>query len=152
MDFFASFLDKFALPLSSGIAGVVVTVWKLQKDLSSRVDDLYRFRDVDYARERSELLKSVSAIRTDVKKEIESLRSELQVKSKELAQLKLLQTKAAERASVLESQFEQLSRSIESMDEQFKTFAISQNEQWQAINKSLGQLEGFIRGALQKDR
>jgi len=143
-------LERVAPAAGSGVVGVAVAIWRLQKGIGDRVLALetawWQFSEKDYARERLEVLDTVKGLRADVSRELEDLEKELRQRARERVDARRLQTRLSERYMSLEGRVEVCEKAIADLNDQFQSFAREQNEQWQTMTRTLGQLEGYLRG------
>lgn len=169
-DFTAFLLDKVALPVLSGAGGVALSIWRLQKSLSDRLEALElawkQFNDKDYPRERGDfqakfadqlaqvhafldlLEKTKKELEAKINDEVEDINKGLNRRSHERAETRKLQSRLSERYMALEGRMEKCEKSLSELSTQYQDFAKDQNEQWQTMNNQLGQLEGYLRGII----
>ncbi len=143
-------LEKVVPAAASGILGVGATFWRLQQGIGDRVLSLEtawkQFREKDYVREHGEVLESIKKLKEDVEHELEEVAKDLRQRSRERVDARRLQQRLSERYMSLEGRVEACEKAIADLNEQYQNFAREQNEQWQTMTRTLGQLEGYLRG------
>ena len=96
--------------------------------------------------ELNTLRQVLQVLRQDFESEVEDIETTFKNKAKERADTRRLLTRLTERYIVLESRLETAEAAINTMNESLKDFMTEQQKQWQTTAKSLGQIEGYLRG------
>jgi len=145
-------------PALTGVAGAAATLWKTTHSIFNRLKvledkaDQHRVRlqsiAVGLASLESRLLSNDNSTKTldagydEHERGLSSIRSQL---SSFITQAHFAKT--LERLAAAERRMSEVDEEIDRLDKTLISFAKEQNEQWQGINRSLGQLEGFIRAS-----
>lgn len=144
-------------PAVTGIGGALATLWKTTRGIFDRLKKLEE--EVTRCKSRfKELSSDVTSSTAGVKSaigQIEILGVGLREHEQSLQTIRagisslVTQTvyaKTLERLSAVERHVCELRGDIDRLDKTLVSFAREQNEQWHSINRSLGQLEGYIKG------
>ena len=157
-------IAKTVGPAVTGVGGALATIWKTTHSTFNRLSSLEK--DSAQCKERHKGIMSrfvsVDTRIDDVEKNtrgvesgVDGLMSSLSKAVTELSTLRasmssyMTQTqysKMLERMASLERRVSDLDDAISRQDTTMINFAREQHEQWQGINRSLGQLERFIKG------
>jgi chromosome segregation ATPase len=160
---FTSLLEKAVPTLLSGAGSAAGFVWRFTHALSARVASLENsLEGVKLAIASAQievennhkklhgdlatLHQVLTVIRKDMDSETEDIYGTLRIRAKEQADLRRIFTRLTERYIGLEARLEQAEAAINNMNDSLKDFMKGQQEQWQTTSKSLGQIEGYIRG------
>lgn len=143
-------VDKVALPVLSGAGGVGLSIWRMSASVSRRLEAVERawkqFNEIDYPRERGEILAALKTLRQDITKELNKIHSDDTRSAKERIDARRLHANLSERVTQLEFYLENCDKSVQDLRDQLGTFVREQTELWQSMSRSMGQLEGFVKG------
>lgn len=141
----------------SGAGGVVGTIWKVTKNLETRVRDIElihlpnirnafsSFRDGKYPEDVAALKKLVDNLKTETDKEFDALYGELRGRGKERREERRLTASLTANYLELQQRVSQCETAINKLNEAFTQHAKGQQEQWQEISRALGHIEGWLR-------
>lgn len=143
-------VDKVAFPVLSGAGGVGVTIWRFSASVSARLEAVERawkqFSDHDYPRERNELVAALKTLRQDIAKELNKIQNDDSRSTRERSDARRLHANLSDRVAQMEFRVQGCEKAIQDLNDQFETFAKEQNELWQNMTRTLGQIEGYLRG------
>lgn len=137
-------------PVATGVGGALATLWRTTHRIFARLKKLEAGVDslqVSVTRTDNQVQSHDNQIRTldagvaEHERTLVSLRAALPTLVTQTSLAKVLErlASAERRMAELEEENDRLERTL-------VNFAREQNEQWQGINRSLGQLEGYIKG------
>lgn len=144
-------------PVATGVGGALATLWRTTHRIFRRLREIEE--DIKKIRQRlAQIMEQANSLGARV----ESLESSMRVLDVGLREFgrnldKVRTTssgfmthaghaKTLERISSLERQSSDLDTELDRIDRTLVNFAREQNDQWQTVNRSLGQLEGYIKG------
>ena len=113
-------LIKAAPPAITGVGGVVISVWRMTRTFAKRIDRLEE--------QRRKMFGTTELMGQTV--------NELQRQT----------DRAENRVISFEKQLSTTQEELERINETLISFIKEQNDQWQEMNRTLGRLEGYLKG------
>lgn len=149
-DILTFILDKVALPVLSGAGGVGASIWRMSVTLSNRIEKLEAswilFTEKDYPKDKSDFTAALHQLHQFILKELQDLRNDSKNGARERSDARRLSTSLVDRLVQLEHQLAECSKAVDTLEEQLRQFMKEQHDQWQDMTRTLGQIEGYLRG------